>query len=273
MRKYQIITFVFFLLAISIYLSAEIFPSQAGYGMPDEYEIVFEDEFNGGELDSAHWSIPPRGNSTWSRWISAHSEVLQIRNGSLVCRAIPNKDRLQDTATMLTGAIWSKDKLSFKYGKVEVRMKTNLQKGNFPAAWMGRQWGPGYVPPYGEIDIVEMVGDKKEARHAFHTEYTTKTKKHGIKNSFITPVNVNKWHVYSIEWTPDYIFWYVDNVCTGRHYKSAADGVESQNSWTFDVPFYLLLNQSIMHGVYGIKADFKKTYETHFDWVRVYQKQ
>lgn len=37
---------------------------------------------------------------------------------------------------MLAGAVFTKDKFAFKYGKIEVRMRTNLQKGNFPAAWI-----------------------------------------------------------------------------------------------------------------------------------------
>ena len=83
-------------------------------------------------------------------------------------------------------------------------------------------------------------------------------------------VDVNKWHIYGIEWTPEHIYWYVDGEITGRHYKS--QNSNAQNEWTFDVPFYLLLNQSIMHGVHGIKADLGKTYETQFDWIKVYQK-
>lgn len=258
---------------VSVFINARTIQHKAVREMSEEYELIFEDEFNGKRLDSVYWSIPPRGNSMWSRWISTREEVIQLRKGCLVCRAIPNNDCLRDTASMLTGAVWSKDKFTFMYGKVEVRMKTNLQKGNFPAVWMGRQWGRGYVPPYGEIDIVEMVGDKKEARHAFHTEYTTKTKRHGIKNSFITSVDVSQWHIYSIEWTPQKICWYVDGVCTGRHDKIVSGNNGSQKDWTFDVPFYLLLNQSIMHGVYGVNADFEQTYETSFDWVRVYKKK
>ena len=249
--------------------------ANAGWPVPmgeraDGYELVFEDHFNGNQLDTARWSIPPRGNSTWSRWISKDKRAIEIKKGKLTCRALPNKDRSQDSATMLTGAIWTKDKFAFKYGRVEVRMRTNLQPGNFPAAWMGRQWGKGNVPPYGEIDIVEMVGNDRKARHAFHTEHTTKTSKHGIKNSFMEQVEVNKWHIYAIEWTPEYIHWSVDGKITGRHHKPKTGNV--QNEWTFDVPFYLLLNQSIMHGVYGIKADLDKTYETQFDWIKVYQK-
>ena len=272
MKKHLVIisTFVIVAFAFCLFIKAN-----AGWPVPmgeraDGYELVFEDHFNGNQLDTARWSIPPRGNSTWSRWISKDKRVVEIKKGKLTCRAIPNKDRSRDSATMLTGAIWTKDKFAFKYGRVEVRMRTNLQPGNFPAAWMGRQWGKGNVPPYGEIDIVEMVGNDRKARHAFHTEYTTKTPKHGIKNSFMEQVEVNKWHIYAIEWTPEYIHWSVDGKITGRHHKPKTGNV--QNEWTFDVPFYLLLNQSIMHGVYGIKADLDKTYETQFDWIKVYQK-
>lgn len=242
-------------------------------GMDDGYKLVFEDQFNSSRLDTAKWEIPPRGKSTWSRWISDREEVVTLKRGRLTCKAIPNHKHSQDTATMLTGAVWTKGKFSLKYGRIEVRMRTNLQKGNFPAAWMGREWGKGNIPPYGEIDIVEMVGDEKVARHAFHTEFTTKTPKHGIKNSFTKPIDVTKWHIYGVEWTPDYIHWYIDGEITARHEKPKGNADTVQKEWTFDVPFYILLNQSIIHGAYSIKADLNQTYETQFDWIKIYQKQ
>ena len=51
-----------------------------------------------------------------------------------MCKAIPNRHLATDTAQMLTGAVFTKDKFEFRYGKVEVRMKTNRRVGNFPAA-------------------------------------------------------------------------------------------------------------------------------------------
>ena len=96
-----------------------------------------------------------------------------------MCRAIPNSNEKGDTAKMLTGAIWTRNKYAFQYGRLLVRMKTNVITGNFPAAWLGRQQKDGNKAPYGEIDVVEMFGSKQESNHNIHTQYTLDNPKHG----------------------------------------------------------------------------------------------
>ena len=242
-----------------------------------EWQLVFSDEFNsknGSQPDATKWSQPQRNNSIWARWIKNTPKTVFIKNGVLVCRAIPNKTEKADTARMLTGAVYTKDKFEFKYGKVEVRMKTNLRRGNFPAAWMGKthRQRPDL---YGEIDIMEGFSSQKKAFHNIHSQYTMNTPRHGQKNSFETTVDISQWHVYGIEWTPDYVLWTVDGQTTGIYRKTSDKKLLEQNQWTFDYPFFLLLNQSVGDGRYEKLPlpDVRKTYETQFDWVRVYQRK
>ena len=85
----------------------------------DGYKLIFSDEFNqadGSQPDSMKWTICKRYNSMWNRWISNSKDVVYIKDGKLVCRAIPNNSEPNDTAKMLTGAIESIGKFSFKYG-------------------------------------------------------------------------------------------------------------------------------------------------------------
>ena len=240
----------------------------------DDYQLVFSDEFNQEDYsrpDSSKWSVPPRANSTWSRWISTSPNVAFIYNGHLVCRAIPNRELEKDTAVMLTGAVYSKNKFAFQYGKVEVRLRTNLLPGNFPAVWMG---GMPQLPVnlYGEIDIFESFGQKRESNHNIHSELTVKNRNHQQRNSFRKSVSINRWHIYGIEWSANKVVWYIDRIKVGEYLKSADEQLLSKGQWTFDRPFYLLLNQSVGDGSHGLVPDTTKTYETHFDWIRVYQK-
>ena len=240
-----------------------------------QWQLVFSDEFNGpngSQPDATKWSQPQRGTAIWSRWIKNTPQNVFIKNGALVCRAIPNKTEKADTARMLTGAIYTKDKFEFQYGRVEVRMKTNLRRGNFPAAWMGKTHR---VRPdlYGEIDIMEGFSSQKKAFHNIHSQYTQKVPRHGQKNSFEQEVDIRRWHVYGIEWTPEYVLWTVDGQTTGIFRKSTDARLLQQHQWTFDYPFFLLLNQSVGDGR-SAKLPYpnvRKTYETQFDWIRVYQ--
>jgi beta-glucanase (GH16 family) len=175
---------------------------------------------------------------------------------------------------MLTGGVNSMNKFEFQYGKVEVRMKTNFRPGNFPAAWLFKTHSQRN-DLYGEIDIVEVFSNQKKASHTLHSQYTQKNPHHGMKNSFSKDVDVRKWHVYGIEWTPDYILWTVDGETTGIFRKPEDEKLIEQGAWTFDFPFFLILNQAVGNGRWKALPypDTRKTFETRFDWVRVYRKR
>lgn len=237
------------------------------------YKLVFRDEFNlpdGSQPDSTIWSRCQRYGSTWNRWISTSKDVVFIKNGKLVCRAIPNITEKNDTAKMLTGAIETVKKFSFQYGKVDVKLKTNAIRGNFPAAWMK----PETINPmqYGEIDIFESFGDMGVAQQTIHNQISVTSKRKVEKMEFRTTIQVNEWHVYSVEWTPTKLTFLVDNKITGVFYKSKDKLLLNQGQWTFDRPFYLILNQSVGDGKSdNLRVSTNHSYETQFDWVRVYK--
>ncbi len=239
------------------------------------YRLVFSDEFNSKRNsmpDTTKWVCCKRYNAGWNRWISNSDDVAFIRNGRLICRAIPNTTEPNDTAPMLTGAIETKGKFSFKYGKVEVRLRTNNTRGNFPAAWMK----PDKIDPdrYGEIDIFESFGDQGLAHQTIHNHLTTIHKK-GRPFSVQRRVRLKRWHVYGVEWTPDSLIFSIDGEITRVFVKSENREDLKDGQWTFDRPFYLLLNQSVGEKELSdyLEPDTNFVYETQFDWVRVYQKK
>lgn len=256
-----------------VFFSADTFPLMA---QQTEWKLVFSDEFNlpnGSQPDSTIWNRAGRNLSQWARWNSNSEKVVYIKSGSLVCRAIPNKYEPADTAKMLTGGVNTRNKFEFQYGKVEVRMKTNFIPGNFPAAWLFKTHSQR-PDLYGEIDIVEVFSNQKKASHTIHSQYTQKNPRHGMKTSFNKPVDVRKWHVYGIEWTPDHVLWTVDGETTGIYQKPKDKKLLDEGAWTFDYPFFLILNQAVGNGRWKALPypNTRKTFETRFDWVRVYQK-
>ena len=124
-----------------------------------------------------------------------------------------------------------------------------------------------------EIDIVEMFGNMGSANHNIHSQLTVKNPKHGQKNSFRVPLDVKKWHVYAIEWTPTYVTWTIDGKPVGTYKKSTDPKLLREGQWTFDQPCYIVLNQSVGDGsIKGIGRYRNTTYETQFDYIRIYQK-
>lgn len=262
-----------FMLVLCLLLSADSLPMQAKKKAKQKYRLVFHDEFNlpdGSQPDSTVWSRAPRAKNLWAKWNSDIKDVVYIKNGKLVCRAIPNTILPNDTAKMLAGAINTRNHFSFKYGKVEVRMRTNGKKGNFPAAWL-RPQNDGNPYRYGEIDIVEYFGDEKIARQTIHSHRSVILHKNDIPNSFKTDVSDRtKWHVYAIEWNDSSIRTYIDGKITGCYLKSSDPQLLQEGQWEFDRDFFLILNQSVGYGNW-YTPNLHDVYETEFDWVRVYQ--
>lgn len=265
----------YLLLALCLLLSADTMQVQARRKPRQKYHLVFHDEFNlpdGSQPDSALWNRAPRVQNLWAKWNSDFKDVVYIKNGKLVCRVVPNTVLPGDTAKMLAGAINTRNKFSFKYGRVEVKMRTNGKKGNFPAAWM-RPENDGKPFRYGEIDIVEYFGDEKIARQTIHSHRSVMLNKKDIPNEFKTNVeDRTKWHVYAIEWSDSEIKTFVDGKITGCYVKSSDEGLLSEGQWSFDRDFFLILNQSVGYGNW-YTPNLHAVYETEFDWVRVYQIQ
>lgn len=234
---------------------------------PDaEYKLVFSDEFNapdGTRPDSQFWSCSPRRSSTWNRWIADDIRVAFQQDGQFVARAIPNPDPSTYNSDMITGAIQSNGKFNFKYGKIEARILTNPHTGNFPAFWLMPEDQSEGWPSCGEIDIWEQIDNQNTAYHTLHTGYRTSM------YSAHETCSTDRYHTFGFEWDEEKMIWYLDGKQVGRYNKSSNT---DPRSWPYDKPYYIILNQSVGNGSWAANADTGHTYETRFDWVRVYQK-
>lgn len=237
------------------------------------YKLVFHDEFdgpNGSTPNPDIWRVSPRGNSQWNRFISTDKRVYYLNDGNLVTRAMRSPT---NPDSMITGAVESSGKYSFKYGRIEARIYTNKHWGNFPAFWMmpddqSRGW-----PNCGEIDIWEQINEEDWAYQNIHTEYRYKhlTHSYPVKNS--ARVTMDRYHTFGLEWTETELKWFIDGEQVFRSYR-INEPQYWEEQWPFNKPFYIMLNQSVGRGDIGWagKPDFNYVYETLFDWVRVYQK-
>ena len=239
-------------------------------------QLVFSYEFDqpdGSAPDPDKWRCSTRYSATWCRWISDSPEVAYIKNGRLVCRAIPNPDTTRDNVPMITGAVETQHRFSFTYGKVEVRVRTNIQNGNFPAAWMMPQPPCDGWPRGGEIDIFESIDNQQRAYHTVHSHWTYDLgHKSDPQHSFSESVKVNEWHVYGLIWTETELRWTLDGNVVATYPKSTDASALQQGQWPFDHPFYSILNQSVGDGSWAKAANTSQTYTTFFDYVRVYQR-
>ena len=242
-----------------------------------EWYLVFSDEFNaanGSQPTEDKWMRCQRYNATWNRWCSDSPEVIYLEDVDLVSRAIPNPDKASDPVDMITGGIKSMGKFGFTYGYVEARIFNNLWTGNFPAFWMMPEDQSLGWPDCGEIDIWETIDNQSRSWHTVHSNWTWDLGQGGNPQSSnnIGGVTYDRYHTFGLEWDETSLKWYVDGKLVHTYKKSTNQGDLDQGQWPFDKHFHLILNQSVGNNAWAANADITHTYETRFDWVRVYQK-
>lgn len=257
-----------------------------------EYKLAFGDEFNTANFtqpNETHWSRSGWAHPTWKRF-TAQTKAGQektgwIEDGKLVLRCVKNEfadEKRGDNGSkleMISGAIESANKVTFTYGKVEGRLKTTAHSGNFPAFWMmPNESTYGGWPSSGEIDIFEQINNENTSYHTIHSHWANGAADGGLGNSGkpqksgTSATTTGEYHVYGLEWTEDILKWFVDGKQVFSYAKSTTQDDLDKLQWPFDKPFYLILNQSVGNGGWAANPDLNFTYETKFDWVRVYQK-
>ncbi|TYZ10130.1 carbohydrate-binding protein [Hymenobacter lutimineralis] len=159
---------------------------------------------------------------------------------------------------------------TFKYGRIEARMKLPSAQGAWPAFWMLAD--PGNWPFTGEIDIMEAK--HKNPRSVGGTIHYDAGGWHFTGRDYISSIDLSlDFHVYAVEWGPDQIKWFVD----GNLFHTATPKTTFGGGWPFnDGNFYIILNTAV--GGPGTAytgfqqptpADFPVN--TQVDYVRVYK--
>ena len=108
------------------------------------------------------------------------------------------------------------DKLSFRYGRVDIRAKLPKGQGIWPALWMlGSNFKSVGWPACGEIDIMDMVGCSTGDAIVYctlHWDNEGSKADYGGSYSLSSGIFNDKFHVFTIIWDANEIKWYVDDV-------------------------------------------------------------
>ncbi|UCE92804.1 MAG: glycoside hydrolase family 16 protein [Flavobacteriaceae bacterium] len=231
-------------------------------------ELVWEEDFNGEDLDMASWNFETGdGCPHLCGWGNNERQIYtkknhQVRDGLLFISA------RKDGETYTSAKITTKGKKEFTYGKIEVRAKLPLGVGLWPAFWMlGANIDQVGWPDCGEIDILEYVG--KEPEYIFTSLHTRDS--HGIT------VNTRKdivkgieegFHTYAINWTEEGIEFLID----GNSFYTFSPVSKGPEIWPFDKPFYIILNLAVGGNFGGPEVD-DSIFPQEFiiDYIKVYQ--
>lgn len=115
----------------SLFTLIVLFTLSACHTSKQGWKMVWEENFDGAEINNAVWSKIPRSSNPpeWRKYMSSHPDCYEVKDGNLILRGIKNTDLAADTATYLTGGVYTKHKKAFHGGRLEVRAKLQGAKG------------------------------------------------------------------------------------------------------------------------------------------------
>lgn len=255
----------------------------------DQWQLVWADEFAGPIVNPDNWTaaIWPAGKvNAEDQTYTKRKKNLRTENGLLVIEAHHEAFR---GAEYSSARIHSSGKMDMRYGKVEVRAKLPVGQGTWPAIWMmptdpyfyatncdatAADWEGSRKcdawPNSGEIDIMEHVGyDPGIVHGTVHTQAYYWVNWEQRKGSIQVADAQHAFHRYALEWGPDYLTTFVDDVPYFTYYR---DG--DWRSWPFDHPFHVIINFAVGGGWGRAGGPIDNSvYPQRFevDYVRAYQ--
>ncbi|MEL0455321.1 glycoside hydrolase family 16 protein [Flavobacteriaceae bacterium SZ-1-7] len=236
--------------------------------------LVMADEFDtDGAPDASIWGYNiGTGQDGWGnnelQYYTDRTENVTVQNGVLIITA---KKEDFEGSSYTSARLLTKGKFEQTYGRFEARIRLPWGQGLWPAFWLlgDDSNGTEIWPQIGEIDIMEYVGD--EPTRIFGTVHgpgysggESISKSYNLDNDRFD----TGFHVFGIEWGPDYINYYVDDVLYNQITPEDVPG-----EWVFNNgPFYIILNLAVGGNLPGSPNNETVFPQTMLvDYVRVYK--
>jgi len=236
------------------------------------WQLSWADEFDDSTIASADWNIRVEGRSVDKGCNVASPDNLFENDGHLTIRVLRKQARCAGEDRQYTeGYLDTIGKHSWQYGKFEVRAMSptgsGVSKGLWPAFWL-RPDDSGI----GEIDVVELPGGNQyydKATFGLFRDYTP-TKLDTRKALPDGALPADGYHVYTTEWEPGVLRWYVDGHLLWT--VTAAQAAWLPEAFDRGMKFNLRLN--VQTGGWLGDPDSTTVFPADFlvDYVRVYQR-
>ncbi|HET9571108.1 MAG TPA: glycoside hydrolase family 16 protein [Bacteroidales bacterium] len=266
----------------------------------EEYHLVWEENFDGAPLNETdHWTVilngKGGGNKELQYYRRENIEIGKYPASGENCLIISAKKQKYRFKSFTSGRLSTQNKMAFRYGKVEARIKLPVTAdGLWPAFWMlGADYPKAVWPKCGEIDILEM-GSKKGITDGLQDRYFGGACHWGEKfnhgrypnfgKSSVSPYSLQDgFHLYTLIWNANELKMYLD---LDKHPDNApyfelpigGEDLPYKTAHYFHKPFFIILNLAVGGNYTQIKKGnmitaFKNgDAKMYVDFVRVYQK-
>jgi beta-glucanase (GH16 family) len=250
-----------------------------GYSTPTAYpgyQLVWSDEFDGPALDTTNWGynlgdgcpdLCGWGNDELEFYTKENATV---QDGHLIITA---KQQAMGGKNYTSSRITTKGKRAFQYGRVDIRAASPKGRGLWPAIWMmGTNIDEKGWPACGEVDIMELTGDKPN-RVVSVAHFGDSPRQHvaRTREKFLPEGKDfgQEFHVFTIDWKKDRMEFLLDNAL----YHTVIRSSFGNTDYPFNAPFYFLANVAV-GGRFPGATDATTVFPQHLivDYIRVFQK-
>lgn len=234
--------------------------------------LVIQDEFDtDGAPNTNLWNYDiGTGQNGWGnnelQFYTNRSKNVTVQNGYMIITA--HKESYNGSS-YTSARLLTKGKFEQTYGRFEARMRLPWGQGIWPAFWMlGADIDTNPWPGAGEIDIMEYRGQNPSivlgtVHGPGYSAGESISKSYTLKNDRFD----TGFHVFGIEWGPNYVNFYVDDVLYNQITPADVPG-----EWVFNKPFYILVNLAVGGNFVGAPNSETVFPQTMLiDYVRVYK--
>jgi len=252
------------------YASCLIFIFNSVSVYPQNWQLVWSDEFDSASINLSNWTHETGGNGWGNNELQFYTNRdvnSYIDSGKLVIKAIAEN---YSGRSYTSARLKTQEKRFWKYGKVESRLKLPFGQGIWPAFWMlGETISLVGWPACGEIDIVEMIGGSGRENTVHGTAHWDNSGQHAqYGNDYTLSAGTfsDDFHVFRIEWDQSLIKWYVDNSL----YNTIS--ITPSGLSEFHQEFFIILNLAV-GGNWPGNPNSSTTFPQYLevDYIRVYQ--
>lgn len=241
----------------------------------DQWELVWEENFDGPELDASVWSRIRRGTPEWQDTQAPDDDrCFDMRDGMLILRGMVNDINPEDTAAYHTGGVSTARKHAFDCGRIEVRARLHGAQGAWPAIWMMPFDQTLPWPKGGEVDIMEHLNHDDIAYYTLHSIFSHDSANKSYQDSIPTGtksrINPDDFNVYSVDFYPDSMVYHVNGERVFAYFKDYSIP-EEKEQFPFYRPMFLMIDMQLRGSWPGPVDPKDLPVEMEVDWVRHYQ--
>ena len=243
---------------------------------PEGYALVWADEFNGDAINFEYWNHELGDGTAYGLPAGWGNNELQLYTDQATHSGIDKTDDVsalritaveESAGAYRSAKLTSQNKISVRFGRVDVKAKMPSGQGIWPAIWMlGDNIDEISWPGCGEIDIVEVLGQEPDRMYStvhFTNSDNSLESIQGESNNFGDLSS--DYHVYTVEWTPEQIRFLLDGTMINE--LAVEDDMKE-----FLRSFYIILNVAV-GGYWPGDPDNTTVFPQQMlvDYVRVYE--